>query len=396
MTLRSVLLVTPRWTRDGGVGAHVQTSAAALAQRGLDVEVVAAQIDEADAPGGVRLVQSPRLFDTAAGVADRLGSHSYTDTEIIHLHQVDDPGLVDAARAHAPVVVSAHGFTACTSGVYYFEPGHECVRGHGPGCIPNLTFRGCAHTNYRKTLLRKYVNATRGREALRRADFVVSYGTAVDRHLANNGIGDRAIVPYFPTMAPRPAGGHEQRRRAVFAGRVVRPKGVGVLLRAAAEVDGEFVLCGDGRDLAAMKELAGRLGIAERVGFTGWLGSHDLAIALGEASVVVMPSLWPEPFGLVGIEGFAAGRPAIASATGGIPDWLEDGVSGLAVPPGDVAALAAALRSLLADPTRQAEMGAAGKAAVAARFSPEHHLRALLDAYARARARWRQRRATAA
>ena len=53
-----------------------------------------------------------------------------------------------------------------------------------------------------------------------------------------------------------------------------------------------------------------------------------------------MPSLWPEPFGLVGIEALAAGRPVVASATGGIGDWLEDGVGGLMVPPGDPGALA--------------------------------------------------------
>src|SRR5262249_25004443 len=160
-------------------------------------------------------------------LAERLGDAAQaSEAELVHLHQVDDPGLVTALRASAPVVMSAHGFTACTSGVYYFEPGHECVRGHGVGCIPNLMFKGCAHTDFPKPLPRKFVNATAGQRALRRADFVISYGTAVDRHLAANGIAERAIVPYFPTMATRPGSGHEQRRRVVFAGRVVRPKGV--------------------------------------------------------------------------------------------------------------------------------------------------------------------------
>jgi glycosyltransferase involved in cell wall biosynthesis len=336
------------------------------------------------------------MFEPRAPVAERLGAQVFTETEVAHLHQVDDPELVELLRASAPVVISAHGYTACTSGVYHFEPGHECVRAHGVGCWPNLMFRGCAHTDYPKTLPRRYLNVTRALRALRGADFAVSYGTAVDRHLANNGIHERAIVPYFPTMEPRPAEGHEHRRRAVFAGRIVREKGAGVLLRAAAEVDGDFLLCGDGRHLDPMRALAAELGIAERVTFTGWLGADDLAAALGEASVVVMPSLWPEPFGLVGIEGFAAGRPAVASATGGIVDWLQDGVSGLGVPPGDVPALARALQTLLDDPARQAEMGAAGKATVAERFSSERHVEAVLAAYERARAVWERDRRLAA
>jgi glycosyltransferase involved in cell wall biosynthesis len=101
--------------------------------------------------------------------------------------------------------------------------------------------------------------------------------------------------------------------------------------------------------------------------------------------------VWPEPFGLVGIEGFAAGRPAVASATGGTADWLQDGVSGLLVRPGDAGALARALNELLDDPERQREMGEAGRAHVDANFSPDRHLSVLLDAYRAARERFHAR-----
>jgi glycosyltransferase involved in cell wall biosynthesis len=102
-----------------------------------------------------------------------------------------------------------------------------------------------------------------------------------------------------------------------------------------------------------------------------------------------VPSVWPEPFGLVGIEGFEAGRPAVASDTGGISEWLTHGVSGLLVRPGDSRALARALNELLADPQRQLEMGAAGRAHVHERFSRERHKDALADAYRRALDIWR-------
>ena len=75
---------------------------------------------------------------------------------------------------------------------------------------------------------------------------------------------------------------------------------------------------------------------------------------------MAVPSLWPEPFGLIGIEAFGCGRPVVASDTGGVREWLEPGVNGLAVAPGRPRALAAALSELLADPVRQARMGAAG------------------------------------
>jgi glycosyltransferase involved in cell wall biosynthesis len=388
-SLDSVLLVTPRWTRDGGVGTHVEASAHALAQRGLRVEALAAQVDDDRRTAGVNIFHQPELFNSQAAMEVRVGEALARRPAVIHLHQVDDPELVDFLRTRAPVVISAHGYTACPSGVYYFQPGQECTRAIGPMCIPNMLLRGCAHTRDPRALPAKYAHATRALRALERADLTVAYSTSVDRHLAANGLTRRAMVPLFTTMDARTGSGHDSRRRVVFAGRVVKPKGVDVLIRAAREVDGEFVICGDGRRLGAMRELARTCGVADRIGFRGWLAAQQLAEELAQASVVVIPSLWPEPFGLVGIEALAAGRPVVASATGGVSDWLEDGVSGTLVPPGDAPALARALNELLEDPELQRSMGAAGRKAVESRFSRERHVTELVRAYATARAWWK-------
>jgi glycosyltransferase involved in cell wall biosynthesis len=383
---RSVLMLTPRWARDGGVGAHVQRSAELLAQAGSRVTVLVARVESDESVDGVSVLRSERLFDREAPVGVRLGDALGVEADITHVHQVDDPVIIGELRARAPIVVSAHGYPACTSGVYYFRPGHECKRGHGPGCGPNLVARGCSHLRNPTRLPALYATATRALAALKEADLVVSYSTSVDRHLAANEIRERMIVPYFPTMPAAPARERDraERRRVVFAGRIARGKGAHVLVRAARTVDAEFVLCGDGAQLSSMRRLARRYRVDERVRFTGWLPANDLARELAEASVVALPSVWPEPFGLVGIEGFAAGRPAVATATGGIGDWLQDGVSGLLVPPGDSRAFARALEELLGDPKRQDRMGAAGREHTLANFSPERHMRELLRGYARA------------
>lgn len=392
-TPRSVLLVTPRWTRDGGVATHAMTSGEALVAQGVEVFALAALIDPDANVRGVRVLHAPRLFDASASPQQKLGDALAAAPAIVHLHQFEDPDVVALLRAHAPVVISVHGFTACTSGVHYFGPGEECTRAHGPGCVPNLLARGCAHTRNPRWLPGAYRRAGRGRDALRDADLAISYSSAVDRHLAINGVERRRVIPLFTTMTPLFGSGHEQRRRVVFAGRVIAPKGIDVLIEAAQSVDAEFVICGDGRRLQAMRRLAARLGVGERVRFTGWLAGEQLARELAEASVLALPSVWPEPFGLVGIEALAAGRPVIASATGGIEDWLEHGVNGLLVPAGDVAALAATLNELLADPVRQAAMGAAGMRLVAERYSRERHVAALSEAYSAARASWATERA---
>lgn len=392
MTVISVLLVTPRWTRDGGVATHVMASASALAEDGVSVGVAAAQIDHTKPVPGVNIFHTPELFEGGMSPERRLGEAISARPTVVHLHQVDDPELVDFVRASAPVLVSAHGYTACTSGVHYFRPGQECPRAHGLGCVPNLGLRGCAHTSNPRRLPASYRNASRGLEALRGADLAISYSSAVDRHLSVNEVARRAVIPYFPTMAPAVGSGHAERRRVVFAGRVVAPKGVDVLIRAARAVQAEFVICGDGWRLEEMRGLARELGVQEHVRFAGWLDAGELARELAEASVVVMPSVWPEPFGLVGIEAFAACRPVIASRTGGIGDWLKDGVNGLSFKPGDARELARSLNDLLADPVRQEAMGAAGREMVRTRFSAERHVAVLMDAYRSARSTWEGKR----
>jgi len=385
----SVLLVTPLWGRDGGVAAHVKESAGALASRGFDVHVLAARVRSSEQTAGVTVHHRPELLDTHASLEMRLGEAARLTPDVAHIHQVDDLALVAAIRVKAPLVISAHGYPGCTSGVYYFAPGRECTRAHGPGCIPNLIARGCAHTRYPRTLPSKYRGVTRGLAVFRHGDLVISYSNAVDRHLAANGLERRAVVPYFPTMTPRDGSTQAARRRVVFAGRLERPKGVDILIRAAAEVDAEFVICGDGRREPKLRALARQLGVESRVHFKGWMDADQLAQEFANASVVAVPSLWPEPFGIVGIEALAAGRPAVGSATGGIVDWLVDGVCGIAVAPGDMSALAGALNELLDDPQLQETMGRAGRDLVNAQFSPERHVATLLQAYRTARARWR-------
>jgi glycosyltransferase involved in cell wall biosynthesis len=385
---RSVLLVTPLWTRDGGVATHVEASAAALARAGVDVHVLAVRDDSGRDLDGVSVHPSPELFKTELAPERRVGDVLSRSYSVIHTHQFDDPEVTSHLQGLAPLVSSVHGFSTCTSGVHYFRPGHECQRAHGPGCIPNLLARGCAHTRDPRWLPRGYRRSTGARSSLRRADLTITYSSAIDRHMAINGVDRRAVVPLFSTVPVASGSGHEGRRRVVFAGRLVRPKGVDVLLRAARHVDAEFLICGTGKQLEALRRLASRLGVQQRVSFAGWLSPEQLARELAEASVVAIPSLWPEPFGLVGVEAFAAGRPVVASTTGGIEDWLDHGRNGLGVAPGDVQALASALSELLADPARQQAMGEAGRISVSERFTEERHVTALLEAYEAAKATW--------
>ena len=164
-------------------------------------------------------------------------------------------------------------------------------------------------------------------------------------------------------------------------GQVIRGKGVDLLLRALVQVPGEWhaTIVGTGNHLDACRLLAQELGIAARVTFAGWVPHISLESYYAHAAVCVVPSRWPEPFGMVGVEAMARGRPVIGFAVGGIPDWLDDGVTGILVPEADTGALGAAIASLLANPRWATALGQAGLARVRERFQPDQYLDRLMQ-----------------
>ena len=190
-----------------------------------------------------------------------------------------------------------------------------------------------------------------------------------------NGIETPALAP-----APRPL----DAPRLVCLGRIVRDKGFDVALAAFAELAPRFpearlVVAGDGPARPELEAQAQALGVADAVEFPGWVAPERVSELMNSATLVVMPSRWDEPFGLVAVEAALMARPVVASRVGGLMDVVEDQRTGLLVPPEDPDALAAALRWLLSDCELRARLGRAGADCIAQRFGVD----AMTDAYER-------------
>jgi glycosyltransferase involved in cell wall biosynthesis len=152
----------------------------------------------------------------------------------------------------------------------------------------------------------------------------------------------------------------------IFACRQLFPrKGIRFLLEAGAELKSQFpdlkiVLAGDGFERPELARLAVELGIASDVTFLGWVPNVDLPQYYRAAAVSVIPSL-EEGFGIPAAEAMGCEVAVVASDAGGLPEVVEDGVTGIVVPRGDAKALAQAIGSLLSDPQRRRVMGQAGR-----------------------------------
>jgi glycosyltransferase involved in cell wall biosynthesis len=166
----------------------------------------------------------------------------------------------------------------------------------------------------------------------------------------------------------------------LYVGKRSLGKGTPVLLQALerirAAVPGvRFAFAGKGETALPVRDDVHALGVLD----------HARLFPLYRAAdVVVAPSVWPEPLSRVLVEAMHFGRPVVATFTGGSPEAVEDGVTGLLVRTNDAGALADAIVALLRDPARRERMGAAARARLAAVFSEDKIVASLLDAYAAA------------
>ena len=202
----------------------------------------------------------------------------------------------------------------------------------------------------------------------------------------------QAVVhsPVIPDAVPQMAAvrqRHDGPLRVGMIGRLAPWKGQHVFLEAFAKAfpagDAEArvvgsALFGEEDYEQQLRDQAEALGIAERVEWRGF--RDDVGAELSALDVLVHASTTPEPFGQVIVEGMAAGLPVIAAAAGGPLEIIRDGEDGLLTPPGDVDALASALRRLADDPALRQRLGEAARAA-AVRYSPERAAQALLAVY---------------
>ncbi|MCQ0969707.1 glycosyltransferase family 4 protein [Paracoccus sp. TK19116] len=158
----------------------------------------------------------------------------------------------------------------------------------------------------------------------------------------------------------------------VFIGRMAGVKGAPLMIAAlerlrADHPDARLVMIGDGPERPALEAQARAAGLQGAVEFTGYLDQDQVAARLSAAAMLALPS-FAEGVPVVLMEAMATGLPVVTTRIAGIPELVEDGVSGILVPPGDLDALVEALSALLADTEMRARLGQAGRAKVARDF----------------------------
>jgi glycosyltransferase involved in cell wall biosynthesis len=382
-----ILLATSQRALVGGVEKYLQHIIPALAGRGHSLGLVfeypcdasADRIDSEEA-------QIPGWCAASLGVESVMDSIARWAPDVVYSHGVDDGALEAALLEKYPAILFAHTYYGtCVSGRKCHAQPHiqPCARKLGAPCLLNYYPRRCGGLNP-ATMFRLYREQTARNRRLReyRAILVASQHMKLE-YSSNGASAGQVRVLRLPSTDTAPAATSPRRElasgRILFLGRLVDVKGAGHLIRAipaAAEKLGRrlaLTIAGEGPQRRLLTELASRLNV--QVDFAGWVDNGRRLELIRQADLLAIPSLWPEPFGLVGIEAGRQGVPAVGYAVGGIPDWLLAGETGELAPgdPPSVNGLTAAIVRALADPIHYSRLSR-GAWELAQKFALEAHL----------------------
>jgi glycosyltransferase involved in cell wall biosynthesis len=390
-----IALVTWSNRRAGGVETYIESIAGALRRAGHDLSLWS----ETDGPVERSSISLPEGTARFIFARDRRAAFDWAP-DVLLVNGLQDTGL-EAELLHArPSVFVAHNFYGtCISGTkaWAFPVDRPCHRRFGLPCLLHYFPHRCGGLSP-VTMMQLY-GRERGRLAhLADAGAIVTLSTFMRDEYVRHGFHPTRVtcLPYGPPGTPdalpsRPARAGTS-RTLLFIGRLQRIKGIHLLLDALPRVQRTLnqelalTVIGDGPERAHLEQQARAVAVSDRLSitFAGWVDPVERDRHLRDADLLVVPSTWPEPLGLVGLEAGAAGVPAAAFDVGGISDWLIDGETG-ALAPGDpptAEGLASAIVTCLRDDARLEAMRANARI-LAARRSPEEHASGLMRLFER-------------
>jgi len=387
-----ILFVHERLGALAGAESNILAVGAELRRRGHGVGLVhGAATGFAEAAW--REIFEPRFAIGGAGSAMAVrAAVAAHEPDVVFLHRMTDLSVIEALSSGAPPVarmVHDHDMYCMRGYKYRYFSRQICTRGASPYCVfPCGAVIGRGPGGLRPFKWVGYAAKIREISLNRRFARLIVASSYMRDELLRNGFDPKRIETHapvprgLPDAAPgAPSGGN----LIVYSGQIVRGKGVDVLLEALARVRIPFEceILGDGRQRAACEAMALRLGLGGRVQFRGFVSQAEVMNTYRRATLAVMSSVWPEPFGAAGIEAMRSGLPVVAFDAGGIREWLIDGENGFLVPWMDRDRFAQRVETLLLDKPLARRLGESGRRWADERFSFEGYINGLEGLLAR-------------
>ncbi len=304
--------------------------------------------------------------------------------DIIYVHNVKNPYLIQHLSRQKPVVRFVHDLSLFCLNWRKILPSKNIICPYPVGlrCIFNAYSNRCISRNpwisFRKWRFnKKQLKINRQLDKLIVASFYMKACL-----IQNEFSPDRIeVIPYYTESV-----NYDQvnfNNFILFVGRIHETKGLQHLLMALkACPDGlKLVVIGEGDYKSEIEKLISQNKLGHRIEFLGWRSQERLREHYLNCLALVVPSLWPEPFGIVGIEAMSYKKPVIAYDVGGISDWLEDGANGFLVERNNIDELAEKVKILYFNKEKAIQMGKEAEIKFKNLFTKDKHIESLLKIF---------------
>jgi glycosyltransferase involved in cell wall biosynthesis len=403
-----ILIVNWSSRKVGGIEDYLTNLMPALVRTQHDL-AFAHEVDIPDSRDRISLPEGVPCWSVSAlGVETALESMKAWKPDLIYAHGLLDPEFEDGFLKMAPAIYFSHNYYGtCISGLktFKFPTVRPCHRQFGPACLLQYFPRRCGGRSP-LTMWKLFRRESRRLANLHKYQAIVTHSNHMREEYVRNGIPESRVHSFVYEVA-RPHQ-HASGTRAflpsrqdilskrnwnlLFVGRMELLKGGATLIDALPQVADKLgikirvTFAGDGPQRNAWERRAEKARARHpelEFQFAGWADKNRLDEIYSETDLLVVPSLWPEPFGRVGPEAGSRGIPVAAFNVGGVSDWLINGVNGYLAPgnPPTAVGLAAAIIKCLEDGDTYRELRK-GATTVARQFNLEHHLEALQEVFA--------------
>lgn len=349
----------------GGVERVMFDIAMSLSSRGFEQSLLFL-----DGPLDVRFEQA------FSKISDQLDGLRRLSPDVVLVHKAPSD-VIEKLTDLFPVVRMVHDHDiVCPRKHKYFPLSKEiCTKPVGAACVAH----GCLIQRNRSGSLPIKLGSLRkqySEMAINKKLRGLIVGSQwMKQSLIINGFNEQsvAVIPPVPSSLSsiKPSENRATDKLILFVGQMIRGKGPDKLIKALPALKGNWraQFVGQGNLLDHCRQLASDLGIADRIDFLGMVDHEKLDTYYKNARAVVVPSIWPEPFGMVGIEAMSRARAVVGFNSGGIPDWLSNNETGLIVDTGDHVGLTLALQTLLDDEALAINLGQSGRVRVEREFT---------------------------
>ena len=333
-----------------------------------------------------------KLWPNIWGLAQLVQIVTRERPDVVILRNVFNIWAVEVLRRMVPTVrfVPGHEMYCIDLNKTIADPPEACSRPHSYTCVQLcrqdlwLPFRVLLYL-YRKAEIR----------ANQKLERLLVSSRYMRQNLLTNGFSAdmiEVLPPFVSVDSPKSSA--VPSNTVLFASRLERNKGTQLLPKIAEHLSlgAKLVVVGEGELRDELLEAAARAELKDRLIVRGWLDREQLTQEYAEAQVIIFPSLVEEPFGRVGIEAMAAGRPVVAFDVGGVREWLRHGETGFLVPRGDVNKMAESVNLLLENSDLADKLGKMGRERAAALFDGERMLSRLEQVLAEAMRGWKEQR----